>query len=216
MTEQDFIGTLLAEQEWRFQELEFCKKIPCVYTNVLFKRQEAKFWRLCVPIIYAHWEGFVVAALRILTEYINEQNIYYREAVPSILLLENKKRFGYLQGNCSIPQQTRFLLELLEAQDRCIILQQSNITANSNLSFKQLSKMLKYFGINASDQLLAERSHIEKLLKFRNSIAHGENSITVTKEHVESFIYNNMVCIDEIISLLHQYVTYKQFYSTGE
>ena len=212
MTEQNFAEILVAERDWRVLELEFCLKIPFLYTNALFRQHVEKFWRLCVPIIYAHWEGFVVLSLKSTVDYINDQNIPYNRAARSLLLLDNKTRFGYLQGNCTIIQQTRFLDEFLSAQANGIALERSNISANSNLNFEQLEKMLGYFGINISEMLLSNKQCIEKLVWYRNSIAHGENSIKVVQKDIEAFIACNLKCYDEIIRLLTQYVINKNYY----
>lgn len=211
MTEQNLQDLLVAEREWRVQELDLCKKIPFLYTYPSFKSHISLFWKFCVPMIYSHWEGFCVAAMKLLVDYLNEKNISYQDAANHILLLDNKRRFGYLQGNCSLEQQIRFLGEFLESQKSGINIDRSIISANSNLNFKQLTKMLSYFEIVVSTELENQKPIIEKLVWYRNSIAHGENSITVTQADIESFISCITKCIDEMISLFWAYTLNSQY-----
>lgn len=75
------------------------------------------------------------------------------------------------------------------------------------LNFKQLSKMLSYFEISVSPVLDQQKPTIEKLVWYRNSIAHGENSITVTQKDVETFISCITKCIDEMLSLFSTYIS---------
>lgn len=212
MTEQNLCDLLVAERDWRIQELELCKKIPFLYTYPSFRSQIPVFWKFCVPMIYSHWEGFCVAAMKMLVDYLNTKNISYKDAANHVLLLDNRKRFRYLQGNCTRDQQTKFLSEFLEAQSQGIAIDRSIITANSNLNYKQLSTMLSSFEILVSDELEQQKSTIEKLVWFRNSIAHGENSITVTQADIENFINGITKCIDELISLFLEYILKFNYY----
>ncbi|MDT8903953.1 MAE_28990/MAE_18760 family HEPN-like nuclease [Anaeroselena agilis] len=207
MTEQNLGNILVAERDWRMQEMEFCKKIPFLYTTQNFRQHIDQFWRLCVPIIYAHWEGFVVAAMKSVVDYVNDIQVPYYMAPKHMVLLDNKARFGYLQGNCTLEQQSRFLDEFLQAQANGIHINRALISANSKLNYVQLEKMLAYFGIELSPALVSNKQGIEKLVWYRNSIAHGENSIQVTQKEIEYFIDCIIKCVDEIIILLLRYIT---------
>lgn len=207
MIEQELQSLLVAERDWRITELEFCKKIPFLYTYPSFRFHYPLFWKFCIPMIYSHWEGFCVASMKLLVDYLNERSLSYQDAANHILLLDNKKRFSYLQGNCSTDQQSRFLNEFLESQKTGIHIDRSVVSANSNLNFRQLSKMLSYFEIPVSPVLDHQKSTIEKLVWYRNSIAHGENCITVTQKDVEDFISCIIECVDEMLSLFSMYIS---------
>lgn len=207
MTASKLQELLVAERDWRLSELEFCKKIPFVYVHPTFRPHRDQFWRLCVPIIYAHWEGFVTSSLKTTIDYINELELPYASIPRHLVLLEGKKRFGYLQGNCTKEQQNRFLDEFFAVQNTYLSIDRGNISANSNLNFKQLEIMLEYLNISISPTLQAYKPQIERLVWFRNSIAHGENCITVKQKDIEQFIQFESICFDEIIRLLLDYIT---------
>lgn len=206
MTKDQLQNTLLAERDWRLQELSLCKKIPFMYTEPAFRPHLSTYWRFCVPIIYAHWEGFVVAALKLIIDYINDVQISYSKAPLYLVRLDNKSRFGYLQGNCTMEQQDRFLNEFLSAQSIGIKIKSTAISANSNLNYAQLRKMLSHFELVPSTIIDSRKDIIEKLVWYRNSIAHGENCISVTQSDIETFIQVENLCFDEIIHILLQYI----------
>lgn len=135
-----------SERDWRITELEFCKKIPFLYTYPSFRSHYPLFWKFCIPMIYSHWEGFCVASMKLLVDYLNERSLSYQDAANHILLLDNKKRFSYLQGNCSTDQQSQIFEWIFGiTKNRNTHWIEALFQANSNLNFRQLSKMLSYF-----------------------------------------------------------------------
>ena len=206
MTKNQLQEMLMAEREWRIRELSLCKKLPFMYMQPLFRQHLSSYWRFCVPMIYAHWEGYVVAAIKLVIDYINDLHITYSSAPQYLIRLDNKERFGYLQGNCTFKQQDRFLKEFLNAQFQGIKIERSSISANSNLNFDQLKKMLSYLDLALSPTIIANKDTIEKLVWYRNSIAHGENCISVKQKDIEAFISAEIACFDEIICMLLSYV----------
>lgn len=207
------IEELISDRNWRFSELEFCKKIPKLYTNSLFDKHLDKYWRMCVPIVYAHWEGFVVSAYQQLVEYLNKQNLQYSQVKPYIIMLSNKHRFGYLQGNCSKEQKKRFLTEYAFEEYNGINMSLSTVSANSNLNYKQFVAILDDFNIVPTPQHNRNKSTIEKLVTYRNKIAHGENSVIVHETDVNEMICCVMEMIDITIGDINQYVMEEPFLS---
>lgn len=72
--------------------------------------------------------------------------------------------------------------------------------------------MLSSFEISVSNKLEQQKPTIEKLVWFRNSIAHGDNSITVTQIDIENFINSITKCIDELIALFLEYILKSNYY----
>lgn len=206
MTREQLQEMLIAEREWRTQELSLCKKIPFLYMQPSFRQHIPVYWKFCVPIIYAHWEGYVVAAMKLVIDYINDLQIVYSAAPKYLIRLDNKNRFGYLQGNCTFEQQDRFLSEFLSAQSRGIQIESTAISANSNLNYNQLKKMFLYLDLKPSQIIDLNKPVIDKLVWYRNSIAHGENCIVVAQTDIEAFINSEITCFDEIIRILLLYI----------
>ena len=209
--EQALIEELAADRDWRFSELEFVKKVPKFYTNDLFEASIDKYWRICVPIIYAHWEGFVVFSYRQLVSYINNKNLKYSQVKQYIVLLSNKRRFGYLQGNQSEAQRKRFLDEYSQEEREGINMPLDVVSAKSNLNFKTYKSILEEFDISITQTHVSNEMSIEKLVTYRNKIAHGENSVFVIENDINKLIDCVMEMIDLTIADINSYVNSRHF-----
>lgn len=206
MTKIDFVEQIYAEREWRCQELEFCRKVPVLYTNKLFEIQKTKYWRMCIPIIYAHWEGFTISLFKTLVDYLNQENIAFSNAKECLIILANRGKFGYLQGNNSFEQQSRFIQEFMPMLYDVIQIPRESVSADSNLNYKQLQKIVKYFDFPISSKILNQKPQIERLVTFRNKIAHGENSIIIAESDVNEAIDNTIRRIDELLVCAEKYL----------
>lgn len=208
----DLISEICQEREWRLKELEFYKKIPYLYVNPLFGKHKEKYYKMCIPMIYAHWEGFIICAFRLLSDFITRQSIQYSYAPEFLILLANKKRFQYLKGNCDLEKQRRFLKEFLLSQKSGIeIPSDSCISANSNLNFKQLELILNSFNLKETRKYKNNKQGIEKLVTFRNKIAHGENSVVVEYNDIDQMVKCVTELIDETIIIIKKYVLEKGY-----
>lgn len=215
MNDLDLIAEICQERDWRFKELEFYKKTPFLYVNSLFLKQKEKYYKMCIPMIYAHWEGFIITAFRLLSDFITSQSIQYSSAPEYLILLANKKRFEYLKGNCNLEQQRKFLQEFLYFQSIGIeIPAESCISANSNLNFRQFKLILSNFNLKTTKKHDNNRRGIEKLVTFRNKIAHGENSVLIELEDVNDLIKCVVEMIDETIIMIEKYVSGKKYLET--
>lgn len=61
----------------------------------------------------------------------------------------------------------------------------SKIPKHSNVSFKVINEILIRFGLSSLQQSFENK--LDKLLLFRNKLAHGDQSLPIKKEHIEEF-----------------------------
>lgn len=66
---------ILASREWRIRELEALKKIGIIALNEYPLKVKQQYYRMCIPYIYAHWEGFVVESFKLLITYLNNEHL---------------------------------------------------------------------------------------------------------------------------------------------
>ena len=78
---------IIASREWRFSELENLKKIALVSLSNSTQKTKEQFYRMTIPYIYAHWEGFVIESFKQLATYLNNQNIERRYATNELFYL---------------------------------------------------------------------------------------------------------------------------------
>ena len=107
MTEHELQCLLVAEREWRITELEFCKKIPFLYTYPSFRSHYPLFWKFCIPMIYSHWEGFCVASMKLLVDYLNEIDSSNSCQIPILFSyiekINTEKYRHHLKGTEVVP-----------------------------------------------------------------------------------------------------------------
>ncbi len=60
------------------------------------------------------------------------------------------------------------------------------IPTKSNINSEVLTDILERFNLGVIEK--KNKSKLDKLLKFRNTIAHGDNSIPVKEENIDEFI----------------------------
>ena len=204
-------STLLEElcnqRDWHVSEIACYKSIPHRYANPLFNNIKTTYWKMCVPMIYAHWESYVISSFRIICDYINDLQIKYSDINNAIAILSNKTRFSYLSGNIDRGKQARFYSEFVLAYGSSVYLESNTcVTAKSNLNFKQLSMIFNDFGIQMPQSIEKKKIVIEKMVTYRNKIAHGENSVTVQESDILMFANCTVELIDEIILIIKAYL----------
>lgn len=186
---------------WRISEISNLKTIPLRY-NMLDEHRNTLIL-YTVPSLYSIWEGYVKNTFQLLTNYINNLNIHARlihinlltHSVENECLLGNERK--HFEKKISLVEST------LKIYDNKLKIKQA-IPTESNVNFKVINKILERFNINFLD--IKFEKPLNRLLLFRNKIAHGENSIKVNKHDVESFsflienlMYDTLILIDDYI-----------------
>jgi len=180
----DLKNKILADIEWRTSELASLKTIPFIY-NILPNHKDILI-KYTIPAIYALWEGFVKNSFRIYIRELNKLNLSINEthlnllthALTSIdkLKLENQ-RMNF--------QNKKEFIENFQKQIEQPLLIGPEIPTKSNVDFKVINELLLRF--NLLELSINYENKLNKLLNFRNSIAHGENSIPIKIEDITEF-----------------------------
>lgn len=170
--------------EWRISELSQIKTIPFRY-NMTQENKELLI-RYSVPSIYALWEGFVVSAFQEYRREINLLKINLNEINIKILThsFSCHETLMLNQPRINPESQLSFINKILVLFDNKFEIAGS-IPTESNVKFKVINKIL--LGHNLSELEFKYEKGLNKLLKFRNSIAHGDNSIPVSSKDIAEF-----------------------------
>jgi hypothetical protein len=178
-----FIDEILADIDWRVSQLATLKSIPIRYSfSPEHKELQIKY---TIPAIYAIWEGFVKSCFIIYSNHLNTLSIGRSEIAMPLLThhLDSECDFNNPRINFDSKQKMVTLLDSLLSD---IVTIKPSVPTESNVNFKVLDKILERFCI---DKVSADYDRqLNKLLLFRNKIAHGENSISVNLTHVNEFI----------------------------
>lgn len=196
-------------REWRLEELREYQNIIANLSasdNIeAYDRRVKIILKSMLPMIYAHWEGFVKYSIEMLFRYLNQLQLpssqyngiflataYEQDLSKTPDIINFEKRVEHL--NCLYSKFASFV---------CF---ESKIDTEANLNFKVLSKICKRLNINASS-FDTYSSELNKLLEFRNKIVHGENSLPFEDydqivpfiELLENLMLDFQVAIQELI-----------------
>ena len=181
---------LEAEYAWRYEELVFLQNLE---SNIKKEDLRKKYRKSLIVMLYSHFEGFCKFAFTYYITTINDQRCVRSILKPPLIAASMNNEFtAYDDPNrkCklfkqSLPDDSKlhrfsrrhdlvcafdgFLKVIAEIPDTVV-------DTESNLTPIVLKKLLFRLGFNLS---IADRykDHINKLLEYRNHIAHGDGNI---------------------------------------
>ncbi len=189
---------IIASREWRMRELEDLKKVGILALNTYPQKVKDQYYRMCIPYIYAHWEGFIVESFKQLISFLND---LYAFSLQDIL--------KPLAGKQSFEQTCQFAQKFTENYDRALYIDPALLTAKSNLNYKQLVVILGKFGME--NCLTKYQGEINQLVNQRNRIAHGENGITVEYAIISDKISMLQEIFDLMILKFEEYLSERMY-----
>lgn len=140
-----------------------------------------------VCILYSHWEGFVKLAANSYLEYVISQKLTYQKLSSNFLALAMKEKLKEAKEthkpSLYIPVCEFFISEL---NQRSILPKPKDvISTGSNLNSEILKEITYILGIDFSIYSTKSPLIDTQLLKTRNEIAHGEDSVFDRDEYLE-------------------------------
>lgn len=187
--------------KWRISEISNIKTIPLRYNMLDAHKNTLIIY--AVPSLYSIWEGYVKNTFQLLTNYLNNLGLQARLIHINLLThtIENECLLGNERKHF---EKKKGLVETtLNIYDATLNIKQA-IPTESNVNYKVINKVLERFNIKFLDSKY-EKS-LDRLLLFRNKIAHGENSIIVSKQDVNDFsllienlMYDTLILIGDYL-----------------
>ncbi|QCR24519.1 MAE_28990/MAE_18760 family HEPN-like nuclease [Pontibacter sp. SGAir0037] len=178
-----FVQEILADIEWRTFELATLKSIPIRYSfSPDHKELHIKY---SIPAIYSIWEGFVKSCFIIYSNHLNTLSLSRAEISYALLTHQMDSECDFNNPRVNFEKKIK-LVQSLDSlfQDKIIIT--PTVPTESNVNLKVLNQVLERFCIPKIDDKY--NNGLNKLLLFRNKIAHGENSIIVNMNHLTEFV----------------------------
>ncbi|NEX62484.1 MAE_28990/MAE_18760 family HEPN-like nuclease [Noviherbaspirillum galbum] len=189
---------ILENNKWRFGEFARVK------TNSA--KVDEKFWcRLCIPVIYAHWEGFVVDSLKEMLKYLNSLKLNPSLVPTNLVVFCLGDSYRSLSGKQSFEQRIEFTKKFNKLLSNTLSFA-TKIETKSNLKSDVLKNVCGVFRFDF-DRFSDVVHELDRLVHLRNSIAHGENAIVPDMQNILKYIdavSNAMdLLIEEIDSFLN-------------
>lgn len=159
--------------------------------------------RCGIPIIYAHWEGFVKNSLSYYLEHVSKQNVPFVELKRNFLGVKLKKEIDDFCGtgktkNSIHTKTVELVLENME-NGTSNIPYKNQIDTKSNLNSALFKDLMNLVGVDYSEFETSFNLIDEQLLNMRNNIAHGrvlksialdENTYTAINDRVIRMLEN--------------------------
>lgn len=178
-----FIDEIVADIDWRIAELATLKTLPIKYSfHPDHKELHIKY---SIPAIYAIWEGFVKSSFQIYSSHLNTLSLKRSEIAYPLLTHHVDSVCNISQPRKSFRSKQDFVNKILETVDEKVVLLPI-LPTESNINLKVLNKILERFCIQEINPKY--QKDLDKLLMFRNKIAHGENAIRVTLVELTEFV----------------------------
>ena len=196
------IEEIVESNSWR--DGEFAKfKARAISTD------ENLWCRMCIPMIYAHWEGFVVSSLKVLIEHLNTLELCPDKIPTKLVVVGLGDAYKTLSGKQSFEQRIDFTDKFKFLFQKSIKFKKK-IDTKSNLKSDVLKELCTMFGFNY-DAFSDQVSDIDRLINIRNSIAHGENSIVPDVDNVTKYIDSVNNAMDILVNEIDQFLTNEEF-----
>ena len=200
---------IIASREWRMRELEDLKKVGILALNTYPQKVKNQYYRMCIPYIYAHWEGFIVESFKQLISFLNNLHLDKKLVRNELYAFSLQDILKPLAGKQSFEQTCQFAQKFTENYDRALYIDPALLTAKSNLNYKQLVVILGKFGME--NCLTKYQWEINQLVNQRNRIAHGENGITVEYVNISDKISMLQEIFDLMILKFEEYLSERMY-----
>jgi len=174
-TEADFSDQITEDRNWRIKEISDLKGAIRRGDENLQK----VLLRALVAICYAHWEGYVRFSARKYLEHVALKRFQYGQLDRQFFRNYFLPRLAALStSKVSISERCVLIDEILNSSDRRFSqVNERLINTNANLNFDVFADICLVCGVPS--QLFADRATFIDvvLLKRRNAIAHGEDTL---------------------------------------
>jgi hypothetical protein len=189
---QHLLEDISVENQWRVSDFANMKR---TYENLSASEDLQKmFLRMCVPYLYAHWEGFAMSSLKLLIKYFNDLRLAYHDVKIHLFVLSLNDKFAFLKGKQSFEQKCEFSSNFIEYLATELKFDKKNVSSKSNLNDEVLKELCQIFGFDAK-KFEPHLTGLNQLVNVRNSIAHGENGYKIDLDKLENYIklVNNLI-----------------------
>ena len=188
------------EIDWVIRETTRIKLLPHRYEFI--EEEKDIYYKSMVPMIYAYLEGFVKNAIRIYMKFVNQLDLTFNDISIRLLVHKIEKKYNCFKENIkSIQNKEKLVEQLLQdinSNDKTI---NFNDKAIQNINSYRLNKLLRELNFKEIEDRKI-KDGLNKLLQYRNGIAHGENSYRVDENLLMEFIDTIIKTMDYVSDII--------------
>ncbi|MEI6043795.1 MAG: MAE_28990/MAE_18760 family HEPN-like nuclease [Chloroflexota bacterium] len=176
------------------------KEISSIKTSIMSAKQipNKALIRAGVPLLYAHWEGFIKKASEAYLEFVVNQRLSYKELKTCFIVFGLKNQLNDIAESKQHAENIKIIEFLLnELNKKAKLSYRDVINTESNLKSKVFENIAVSLGLDTAPYTTKFNFIDVELLKRRNSIAHGE--------YLELDMKDYMDLSDNVVTLLNMY-----------
>lgn len=207
MTAEEFEAQIAEAVDNRREEITRIQRVAAHLSGTPLEQTAAL---MALPMLYAHWEGFVKEVIELYIEYIEKKAIDPSKIHPTILCFSMKQRIKKLINSGSVEHMTKFAAWIIKNISHPMQFDDRNIETKSNLSFENLKALCDTLRIDV-DQLEGQKRKINGLVHLRNNIAHTGRPLPQRDVDVEDRARFTMELIESFERILRECVVDEQF-----
>lgn len=196
------VSEIVVNNDWR--DGEFAK-----YKANSLNVEETLWCRMCIPMIYANWEGFVVDALKIMLNHLNKLELQSTQLPSNLVVVGLGDAYRTLSGKQSFQQRIDFTNSFNDLLSKPVKFK-TKVDTKSNLKSDVFNELCGSFDFD-SDKFKELLKDIDRLVHIRNSIAHGENSINPNMVNIERYIESVKSAIDLLLYEIDEYLSLEKY-----
>jgi hypothetical protein len=212
------------EYTWRMDEIRF-------FSNQTAKldddEEKNKSRRALILMLYAHFEGFCKFTLSVYVNRINDEKIKCKHALPEIVAVSMSKVFNALrEPNSKSPlfknslpddnklhkfaREREFVASYVDFEETIISIPDDVVDTESNLKPVVLRKNLYRLGFD-HEEFKDLEGKIDRLLKYRNGIAHGSLRSGITEKDYNELFKSTISIMDKAKFLVFNAIQDKHY-----
>lgn len=159
-----------------------CKTIHLRYS--MSEDHKLFLMRQSVLGIYAAWEGFIKQAIAIYLQEINKDNLSYADLHESYLSYQTDNVAQFKSPKTSHSTITKLSKSLYQMYLSKVVFNTA-VNTESNANLRVTNNILNKLQLKKIDEV--HDRNLNKLIRFRNSIAHGDEGIPIAQSDLDSF-----------------------------
>lgn len=180
MTREDFALTIANAVDRRREEISLIQRVVANEERTVLE-QTASI--MALPVLYAHWEGFVKEAIGEYIEFLEKQGLGPDQAHPTIFSFAMRKQLKALIANGTIARMTEFATWIISSATGPVRFEDKSISTGGNLSYNNLEKLCDSLKIDTM-RLNDDKRKIDALVNRRNNIAHTGRSQKLNRSNI--------------------------------
>lgn len=194
-TQAELQNAMAADFAWRKKELHSLKSMVIANENTHHRNL---FVRAAIPLLYAHWEGFIKSVGSNYLEYVARKQLKHDDLRSNFLAVALSR----LVRDLAASSKVQHCLEVVaffrdEASARSNIDWKAGVNTKSNLKSSVFQEIVAILGLDYSRFSTKEKLLDEKLLRNRNRIAHGQYLLIQVGEYIELH--------DEVLAMMQDF-----------